>query len=361
MHRELPSPAPRFRDPRHPAGARRALVGAALGACLAGPALGADGAGVLHVGGAIARPASLSLADLEALGPVTATWTAGGERRRVLGVPLDRLLARYGLETGRMGDGPGEGGKGWRRVVIASAPDGFQAALTVAEIAPHMGATRALVAWKIDGKPLPPDRGPLRLVVLTDKVASRSVYALSRLEVVALGADGAAAAHAASPHGAAAARTHAPHPPAAPPDPAPPASSEALARVAAIHGAAGPFAVAGYRMGQRAMRELGLPPGSPDLEVRHESPAQVQWSCIADGAQAATGASAGKLTLRLREAPREATRTVFRRRSTGAVVAFRLKPSFVKRFVDVPPPELARAGADAMALGDDEIFTVERP
>jgi hypothetical protein len=36
--------------------------------------------------------------------------------------------------------------------------------------------------WKIDGKPLPADRGPLRLVVLTAKEPSRSVYGVRKLE-----------------------------------------------------------------------------------------------------------------------------------------------------------------------------------
>ena len=289
-------------------------------------ALGHAADAPLQIGGVLVRPAALQIKDLEAMQPVKETWTAGGGSRAVLGVPLDKLLERQGLSPGRMGDDGKETGKGWRRVVVASAPDGFQAVFSVAELTPHLGATRALVAWKIDDKPLPADRGPLRLVVLTDKIASRSVHALSRLEVVELGKS--------------------------------PAPADPLARVSEIHGAAGPFALAGFRMGQRAMRELGLAAGSMDLEVRHESPSEVQWSCIADGAQAATGASAGKLNLQLREAAREKMRTVFRRKSNGKVVVFQLKPSFVKRFLDLPRDQLTRAGAEVMALPDEEIFTL---
>lgn len=74
--------------------------------------------------------------------------------------------------------------------------------------------------------------------------------------------------------------------------PASPTPEEAaLARVASIHGGHGPWAVAGYRMGQYALQRLGLRPGSFDLEVVHHSPAQVQYTCVADGAAAATGAS----------------------------------------------------------------------
>jgi DMSO/TMAO reductase YedYZ molybdopterin-dependent catalytic subunit len=76
--------------------------------------------------------------------------------------------------------------KGWKMAVRASAPDGFEAILSCAELFETMGPTRALIAWKIDGKPLPADRGPLRLVVLTDQEPSRSVHSVSKLEVLDL-------------------------------------------------------------------------------------------------------------------------------------------------------------------------------
>jgi hypothetical protein len=103
----------------------------------------------------------------------------------VVGVPLEKLLTRAGFEVGAMGkDVPKhEKRKGWRMVVVASAADGFQAVLSCAEFFESMGATRAMVVWKIDGKPLPADRGPLRLVVLTDREPSRSIYGLRTLEV----------------------------------------------------------------------------------------------------------------------------------------------------------------------------------
>ena len=132
------------------------------------------------------RTGSLTLADLEGMAPMKAAWTNHGEKHEVYGVPLERVLSRFGFEPGAMGkDMPvHEKRKGWRMVVVASAPDGFQAVLTCAEVFESMGATRALVAWKVDGKPLPANRGPLRLIVLTDKEPSRSVHSVSKLEVV---------------------------------------------------------------------------------------------------------------------------------------------------------------------------------
>ncbi|MBS2012842.1 MAG: hypothetical protein JST00_08150 [Deltaproteobacteria bacterium] len=134
------------------------------------------------------------------------------------------------------------------------------------------------------------------------------------------------------------------------------AAADKLAEVARVHGGAGPWAVAGYRMGEHALAVLGLPRGSFDLEVVHHTPREVQYSCIADGAAAATGASMGKLNLSLAEAAPEATRTTYRRKSTGKTVTLRLTASFVARFTNVPRERLAAAGREVIALRDDEIF-----
>lgn len=141
-------------------------------------------------------------------------------------------------------------------------------------------------------------------------------------------------------------------------DPAPSVPGGALERVAAVHGAAGPFAVAGYRMGERALKELGLPRGSFDLEVVHEAPPQVQWSCIADGLQASTGTSPGKLNLKVVEVSQERTTSVVRDRRSGKALRFTLTHAFVARWKDLPHGELPEAGAAVVDLPDREIFDV---
>lgn len=139
--------------------------------------------------------------------------------------------------------------------------------------------------------------------------------------------------------------------------PAAPGSIDArLADVARIHGAAGPWAVAGYRMGQYALKRLGLSAQSFDLEVIHHSPQEVQFSCIADGAAAATGASLGKLNLRLAEADEAHVTTTYRRPSTGATVTLRPTAAFRSRFQDVPRDQLLAAGRTVMELPEAEVF-----
>ena len=132
------------------------------------------------------KTGTLSLADLERLGPVTLAWTSHGETHQVKGVRLDKVLAHFGFTPGPMGkDVPlPQKVKGFRQVLVATARDGFQAVFSCAEVSEGMGQTVALLAWEVDGKPLASDVGPFRVVVVTDGMPSRSLRQLERIRVV---------------------------------------------------------------------------------------------------------------------------------------------------------------------------------
>jgi hypothetical protein len=136
------------------------------------------------------------------------------------------------------------------------------------------------------------------------------------------------------------------------------AIAECLAEVRQQHGAAGPWAVTGYRIGQRALKELGLPRQSFSLLVTHRAPAEVQYSCVADGLQAATGASPGKLNLRVEEVPLESLASVVEDRRTGRRLTFTLRPEFIRSIQDVPGDKLGEEGRRVAGLLDDEIFRI---
>lgn len=137
-----------------------------------------------------------------------------------------------------------------------------------------------------------------------------------------------------------------------------PGQEELLERVAAIHGGAGPFAVAGYRMGEAALRELGLPRGSFQLLVVHRSPAEVQWSCVADGLQAASGTSLGKLNLRWEETAGPVESRIGTR-DGQRVLRGKLQPQFLERYLNVPRERLLAAGREVAALPAEQVFTLE--
>lgn len=132
----------------------------------------------------------------------------------------------------------------------------------------------------------------------------------------------------------------------------------ALDAVAQIHGEAGPWAVAGYRMGDFALKQLGLKPHSHQLRVTHKSPKSPQFACVADGAQAATGASVGTLSLAFEEAKEADIETVFVNTATGASLTLRPAKTFVARFTNAPREKAKENGAIVLALPQADVFDV---
>lgn len=88
----------------------------------------------------------------------------------------------------------------------------------------------------------------------------------------------------------------------------------------------------------------------------HHSPREVQYSCIADGAAAATGASLGRLSLSLADAPASDTRTTYVKRSTGERITLQATPEFAARYKDLQRPQLMAAGQEVLHLPDTAIF-----
>jgi formylmethanofuran dehydrogenase subunit E len=129
-----------------------------------------------------------------------------------------------------------------------------------------------------------------------------------------------------------------------------------LDEVAAIHGAPGPWAVAGYRMSEHALARLGLERGSFDLQIVHWTPKEVRYSCIADGAAAHSGASLGKLNLSLVETTPDNVLTIYRNTQSGKSVALRPTASFRERYADTPREKARELGREVLALPPDQIF-----
>jgi len=135
-----------------------------------------------------------------------------------------------------------------------------------------------------------------------------------------------------------------------------PSPDDALAAGAFVHGGAGPWAVLGYRMGRAALVRLALPRQSFDLVVVHHAPEKVQFSCMADGATAATGASVGKLNLKLALASDADVSTTYTNRASGKSLTLRPTPAFAARFRDIPVEKLAAAGREVVSMPDDALF-----
>ncbi len=138
----------------------------------------------LEIRGDIAKPLSLSVADFEALAATSVDWDHHGEKQVARGVMLVDILRRAGWSEGPSGKDVAKAEKhsGARFVLVVTAADGYQAVLSAAELTE--GKTVALLASSIDGKPLEPDAGPLRLVVASDASPARSIFQVRRIDIV---------------------------------------------------------------------------------------------------------------------------------------------------------------------------------
>lgn len=144
----------------------------------------------LEIGGAVGHPVRASLAELQELPAITLTvttecagnsrtaleprvggeqWTGGAlSTSQWTGVPLERLLAWAGLKESAA------------ELVFHSADGGYVRSLPVAKARD----ADTLVAWELNGEPIPPRfGGPLRLIV-PDWYGMASVKWLARIEVV---------------------------------------------------------------------------------------------------------------------------------------------------------------------------------
>jgi DMSO/TMAO reductase YedYZ molybdopterin-dependent catalytic subunit len=136
----------------------------------------------LIVDGDIATPFTLTLADLAKMPHETATLAEpDGSKVDYQGVPLAEILNKAGIPAGKE-----MRGKALAGYVLVEARDGYQVVFSLGELDPGLAGTRVFVADQRDGKPLPAQQGPIRLVVSTDKRPARSVRMVERLHVVQL-------------------------------------------------------------------------------------------------------------------------------------------------------------------------------
>jgi DMSO/TMAO reductase YedYZ molybdopterin-dependent catalytic subunit len=136
----------------------------------------------LLVTGAVSQDLKLSIDDLKKL-PRKSVSTKGhdDQMHQYDGVPIGALLAKAGVPQGSA-----LRGKSMALVLIAEGSDGYRAVFSVAELDDDFAGEAVLVVDSIDGQPLSPDQGPLRLIVPADKRQARSVRMLKSLTVVNL-------------------------------------------------------------------------------------------------------------------------------------------------------------------------------
>lgn|GEM_PF-738921 len=124
----------------------------------------------------------------------------------------------------------------------------------------------------------------------------------------------------------------------------------------AIHGDINPWAVAGYLMGERALSEHQMAFGSDRLLALHHCPQKLPYTAVLDGIQAATGATVGKLNLRLIPASESELRCEFIDMESGRKLTYQFQPAMFDQMVDAKDGEARALALQMMTLPESDIF-----
>ncbi len=141
----------------------------------------ADNPVLLTVSGAVKTNLSLTADDLGRMPRTTATMEQDGQTVKYEGVlPFD-LLVKAGVPFGRAMTGAPRAS-----YILATARDGYQVVFALPEIDPAFAGAAVVIADKREGGLLLGPQKPLQMIAPQDKMHARSVYSLSKIEIVRL-------------------------------------------------------------------------------------------------------------------------------------------------------------------------------
>jgi DMSO/TMAO reductase YedYZ molybdopterin-dependent catalytic subunit len=135
----------------------------------------------LRITGNVSIPLILSIADLKKMPRKTLKVLNPHEKKDEVyeGVPLQELLRRAGVPQG-----DSLRGAAMATYVLAEAADGYRVVFSLAELDSDFVDAEVVVADTMDGAPLSPKQGPLKIVAPHEKRPARWVRMLKSITVV---------------------------------------------------------------------------------------------------------------------------------------------------------------------------------
>ena len=124
----------------------------------------------------------------------------------------------------------------------------------------------------------------------------------------------------------------------------------------AIHGDINPWAVAGFLMGERALVELDMTFGTDRLLALHHCPQKLPYTAVLDGIQAATGATVGKLNLRMIPATASELRCEFFDMESGNRLIYQFTPAMLDQLLGAKDGDARALAIQMMTLPEADIF-----
>lgn len=123
------------------------------------------GQGGLRIEGDVSQPFTLSAIDMDSMKRTEIRAKDHDEKEHSFsGVTLTDILLKAGAALG-----PQLRGKNMTKYLLVKSKDGYQTVFALAELDPGFTDRTILLADKEDGLPLPPDKGPYRIIVPGEK------------------------------------------------------------------------------------------------------------------------------------------------------------------------------------------------
>lgn len=126
----------------------------------------------LRVEGEVTKPLMLNANELSKMKRSTVMLKDRDSREHsYTGVAVQEILEMAGVTTGKK-----LRGENLSKYLLVKCADGYEVVFSLAELDSNFTDRKVILADETEGKPLPADRGPFRLVVTGEKIPARSSF-----------------------------------------------------------------------------------------------------------------------------------------------------------------------------------------
>ncbi|MHC6199085.1 molybdopterin-dependent oxidoreductase [Elizabethkingia miricola] len=137
----------------------------------------------LKVNGDVLHPLEFSLSDLSNMPHKNASLKEkDGNTHIYSGVALQDILLKAGVPSGKELHG-----ENLSKYLLVKCTDGYQVLFSLAELDSSIADKNIIIADKVDGRPLPETKGPLRIIAEGEKKPARSSYQVAALVIGKIG------------------------------------------------------------------------------------------------------------------------------------------------------------------------------
>ena len=134
----------------------------------------------LRVDGEVLKPLTLTFDDLRKMKQTEVKGKdRDGKEHAYQGVQLVEVQSSAGVTLGAL-----LRGENLVKYVLVKAIDGYEVIYSLPEVDPEFTGQVVLLAYQVDGNPLPKGEGPFRMVVPNDKKHARWIREIASIKIV---------------------------------------------------------------------------------------------------------------------------------------------------------------------------------